>query len=130
MMRPARLETPSSLKAPIVVGPAMAQQARNLELKFGRGDWLTGEVQQQKPSQHDPVSWPRLHISRGLLCLEISAATCIIPFAFAWMIYEGAELHPLVLPIQRPFRVEWNAIPDLLSWASDSNNTRRRARSP
>jgi hypothetical protein len=46
-------------------------------------------------------------------------------FAPAW-----AELHPLVLAIQRPFRVEWNAIPDLLSRASGSNNARRNARSP
>ena len=58
-----------------------------------------------------------------------SEAACIIPFAFAWT-YEGAELYPLVLAIQQPFRVEWNAIPDLLSWASGSNKTRRRARSP
>jgi hypothetical protein len=34
-----------------------------------------------------------------------SEAACIIPFAFAWT-YEDAELHPLVLAIQRPFRVE------------------------
>jgi hypothetical protein len=29
--------------------------------------------------------------------------------------YEDAELHPLVLAIRRPFRVECNAIPDPLS---------------
>ena len=53
----------------------------------------------------------------------------IIPFAFAWT-YDGAELHLLVSAIQRPFCVERNAIPDLLSWASGSNNARHNASSP
>ena len=53
----------------------------------------------------------------------------IIPFAFAWT-YEDAELHPLVLAIRRPFRVECNAIPDPLSRPPCSNSARRNARSP
>jgi hypothetical protein len=58
-----------------------------------------------------------------------SGATCIIPFAFACT-YEGVELHPRVLAIRLPFRVERDAIPDLLSRSPCSNNIRRNARSP
>jgi hypothetical protein len=58
-----------------------------------------------------------------------SGAACIIPFAFACT-YEGAELHPRVLAIRLPFRVERDAIPDLLSRSPCSNNIRRNARSP
>jgi hypothetical protein len=57
-----------------------------------------------------------------------SEAACIIPFAFAWT-YEGAELNPPVLAIPGPFRVEGDAIPDLKSRPSYSNNTQRTARS-
>jgi hypothetical protein len=39
-------------------------------------------------------------------------------------------LHPLVLAIRRPFRVECNAIPDPLSRPPRSNSARRNARSP
>jgi hypothetical protein len=58
-----------------------------------------------------------------------SGAACIIPFAFACT-YEGAELHPRVLAIRRPFRVERDAIPDLLSRSPCSSNIRRNARNP
>jgi len=56
-------------------------------------------------------------------------AACIIPFAFVWT-YEGAGLYPLILATRRPFRVEWNATPDLLSRLPCSNNARRNARNP
>ena len=48
---------------------------------------------------------------------------------FAWT-YEGVEQRPLVSAIQRPFRVECNAIPDPSSRLPRSNNARRIACNP
>jgi hypothetical protein len=111
---------------------------------------LVGQRLQGQPrSAKHFCRWLRLGwrpLTCGRLCMELNQpltrraapsvdsadtnwATYIIPFAFAWT-YEGAESHPLVLAIRRPFRVQWNAIPDLLSRASGSNNARRSARSP